>query len=185
MKLYPTRFSGYYVTEDGEIWTEWYRYSARKGAPRKMSQNQRGGTNKDDRYLSISISLKDENNKTTKQIKYYSHRLIAETLLSNPNNFKEIDHIDRNKKNNSISNLRWCNREINMNWSTEKNAKYFKLTDITTNKVYEGENLQKFIRDNWNWISKRTKIADVRTFTRNLIGKHKKQSHVNGFILKR
>jgi hypothetical protein len=124
MKLYPTRFDGYYVTEDGEIWTEWYRNPTRRGSPRKMTQNERGGVNKD-RYLSINISLKDENNKTIKQIKYYSHRLIAETLIPNPNNSKEIDHIDRNKKNNSINNLRWTSRFENMS-SWERDNEYRK-----------------------------------------------------------
>ncbi len=28
------------------------------------------------------------------------HRLVGLTFIPNPNNFKEIDHIDRNKKNN-------------------------------------------------------------------------------------
>lgn len=125
MKLYPTKFNGYYVTEDGEIWTEWYRNPARKGSPRKMTQNDRGGANKENRYLSINISLKDENDKTIKQIKYYSHRLIAETLLPNPNNFEEIDHIDRNKKNNSVTNLRWTSRFENMS-SWERDHEYRK-----------------------------------------------------------
>tara|TARA_R100001086_G_scaffold148942_1_gene78906 strand:- start:413 stop:844 length:432 start_codon:yes stop_codon:yes gene_type:complete len=35
------------------------------------------------------------------------HRLVAETFLPNDNNLPQVDHIDRNRINNDISNLRW------------------------------------------------------------------------------
>lgn len=115
MKLHKTKFKGYYVTEDGEIYTEWYRNPPRRAEPRKMSQNFRGGQ-PDNRYLSVNISLKDESGKTLKQIKYYSHRLVAETLVENPQNLKEIDHLDGDKTNNSVSNLRWTSHKENQRW---------------------------------------------------------------------
>lgn len=43
------------------------------------------------------------------------HRLIALTFIPNPENKPEIDHIDTNRKNNSIDNLRWCTRKENCN----------------------------------------------------------------------
>lgn len=42
------------------------------------------------------------------------HRLVAEAFLENPNNYREIDHIDRDKTNNCVDNLRWCTRWENM-----------------------------------------------------------------------
>jgi hypothetical protein len=43
------------------------------------------------------------------------HRLVALNYLENPNNYKEVNHIDGDKKNNVISNLEWCNRKQNIN----------------------------------------------------------------------
>jgi hypothetical protein len=42
------------------------------------------------------------------------HRLLALQFIPNPNNYTEIDHIDRNKHNNSLDNLRWTTHSINM-----------------------------------------------------------------------
>lgn len=36
------------------------------------------------------------------------NRIVAEAFLDNPNHFCTINHIDENKKNNSLSNLEWC-----------------------------------------------------------------------------
>ena len=42
---------------------------------------------------------------------YYKHihRLVAEYFIENPNNYKIVDHIDGNNKNNIYTNLHWNN----------------------------------------------------------------------------
>ena len=36
-KFIPTRFDGYYVSEDGEVWTEFNRYTGKKENLRKVT----------------------------------------------------------------------------------------------------------------------------------------------------
>ena len=38
---------------------------------------------------------------------YKYHRILAKHFIPNPDNLPEVDHIDRNKVNNSLENLRW------------------------------------------------------------------------------
>jgi hypothetical protein len=42
------------------------------------------------------------------------HSLVAEAFLPNPGNLKEVNHIDGNKLNNSISNLEYVTHSQNM-----------------------------------------------------------------------
>lgn len=42
------------------------------------------------------------------------HRLVAEAFIPNPDNLPVIDHIDTDRTNNNISNLRWCTAKENI-----------------------------------------------------------------------
>jgi hypothetical protein len=53
---------------------------------------------------------------TTTRKRLLIHRLVAEAFILNPDNKPTVDHIDRNKNNNCVENLRWAtNHENNMN----------------------------------------------------------------------
>ena len=90
-------FEGYYITEEGNI------YSSKYGDLRQLNPavNSRG-------YLNVIL----RNN--GKSHSFRVHRLVAQTYIENPDNFPEVDHIDRDQLNNSVSNLRWSSRSDNL-----------------------------------------------------------------------
>lgn len=45
--------------------------------------------------------------------RFFRHRLVASLFIDNPDNLPEVNHIDGNKKNNSVFNLEWCDRTQN------------------------------------------------------------------------
>ena len=45
---------------------------------------------------------------------YLYHRILARHFVPNPDNLPQVDHIDRNKTNNSIENLRWVSAGENL-----------------------------------------------------------------------
>ena len=45
---------------------------------------------------------------------YSVHRLVGRAFLPNPDNLNEIDHINRNRLDNRVENLRWVSRSDNL-----------------------------------------------------------------------
>ena len=122
LQRFPTKFTGYYISKDGRVWRDTQK-TGQKAERRpgfiELNQSLRGGNTKNGRYNSVNISIWEEE-KFIKQIKYYTHRLMAETLVDNPNNYSEIDHINRDKLCNNMENLRWVTREENMEYKKEE-----------------------------------------------------------------
>jgi hypothetical protein len=43
------------------------------------------------------------------------HQLIAQQWIDNPNFYTEVDHLNGDRSDNHVSNLRWVTRKMNMN----------------------------------------------------------------------
>ena len=56
---------------------------------------------------------------------FLKHRLIAIQFIPNPDNLPMVDHMNRNKADNRIENLRWVsNQENQLNRKKSKNIEY-------------------------------------------------------------
>lgn len=51
--------------------------------------------------------------KNGEEKRYYIHRLVAETFISNPLSKPEVNHKDGNKQNNCAENLEWVTHQEN------------------------------------------------------------------------
>ncbi len=84
---------------------------------------------KDNGYLQLFLKV---NNKSRYPL---LHRLLAKTFIKNEENKPIIDHIDRNKTNNLLSNLRWTDYFVNGANKSKKANKLSKYSGITFDKT--------------------------------------------------
>jgi hypothetical protein len=78
------------------------------------------------------------------------HRLLALTFIPNPDNKPCIDHINRNRLDNRIENLRWATKqENNQNCSLNKNNKLKEqnICYCKTNKKYIFQKERNGVKD--------------------------------------
>lgn len=75
--------------------------------------------------------------KDSKIKSFLIHRLIAIHFIDNPDNFEHVDHINRNKLDNRIQNLRWCSRSTNSQNRTKKENASSQYYGVYWNKRYK------------------------------------------------
>ena len=93
-----------------------------------------------DGYCNISLV----NDKIQKTLKV--HRLVALAFIENPENKSDVNHKDKNKINNHVSNLEWMTRKENnihrckdLIITTNKNKPIYRI-DKNTNEILETYN---------------------------------------------
>lgn len=95
-------YENYRVSNLGRVKSLNYRRTGRKEIL-KCYKDRNG-------YLIISLSQgKGKNNW------FLVHRLVAQAFIPNPDNKPQVDHINTDRTDNRVENLRWCTREENMN----------------------------------------------------------------------
>ena len=99
-----------YVSSDGRVFR---RYVIKKGNKpvgwtefKEVKPRLNGG------YLKAFLPFRGD---------CHIHRLVAEAFIPNPLGLRDVDHIDGNKYNNRIENLRWVSHKENCN---NPNTKY-------------------------------------------------------------
>lgn len=85
-------------------------------------------------YPVVSLS-KDNRTKN-----FYMHRLLAIAYLPNPDNLPEVNHIDSNRENYSLSNLEWVSRSDNQLHAYAHGS----ATKVHKRKLTEEEYLEVF-----------------------------------------
>ena len=115
---------------DYEISTE-YPYVIRKKANEQIVSEH---INNNNGYIQLTLSK--QVNGITVWHKYLKHRLVAKQFIENPNNYAYVDHINRNRLDNRIENLRWCSASENSkNKSSTHGVEYEFFDDIDDEAV--------------------------------------------------
>lgn len=103
---YPLKFN-YFLTEDGKIFSQ--------------KTNKILSTHLDkDGYEKVRLVCKDNKRHT-----FSVHRLMLENFLPREDmNLLQVNHIDGNKLNNSLSNLEWCTCQENIDHAVRMNLRH-------------------------------------------------------------
>lgn len=86
-------------------------------------------------YLKINLSVNGK-----RSLKYI-HRMVAETFIPNPKNYKEVNHKDSCPNNNNVNNLEWCDRKYNINYMLKHQEKIRENNELrleTLENIYYG-----------------------------------------------
>jgi hypothetical protein len=103
-------------------------------------------------YLQITLRKEGVEFKTS------IHRLLALQYIDNPDNLPQVDHIDRNRTNNSLDNLRWVTCSEN-----SINRKQRESGNLTEEQLQERKEKRKKYAREWAQIDRLNKGITPKT----------------------
>lgn len=109
-------FEGYEVSNIGRVRSLPRIITKKNGRTERFNGGMLSITINKKCFNRLYVSLRKTGDKKT--YKRYVHRLVAQAFIPNPNNYKEINHIDENPNNNNVENLEWCTRRYNLDYGT-------------------------------------------------------------------
>lgn len=133
LKPFPIYLDGYEtkykVSSDGRIWSDYTQ-----GFLKPFFS--KGG------YLRIKVNFGDKNKK------FMVHRLVALAFIENkdPELLTQVDHIDCNRTNNNVNNLRWVTPKQNTQHSLllgNRDWYKYRFIDSITGEILEFSNAAK------------------------------------------
>lgn len=127
-------YENYLIYDDGRV------YSKNVNRFLKQCKDGRG-------YYSINLC------KNGKFKMFNIHRLVGLHYLESIEGKNVIDHIDRNKTNNHVNNLRWCNHSENMI-----------NTDVHKHSILHIKHIRKTKNDTYIFRLQRQNINHSKTF---------------------
>ena len=124
-------FNNYIIYENGDVFSTGRQGNISGGQMLKQCLGKNG-------YYIVTLYDKDIH-KT-----YTIHRLLGIYFIDNPENKPCIDHIDRNRQNNNLTNLRWVSIKENNNNKEIPRGSICMSKTVHNNKTYE------YIKFSWH-----------------------------------
>lgn len=117
-------YPNYLIYPDGRV------YSKKIKRFMKLQNHQKG-------YKQIMI----RNEKELKTPKI--HRLVAEHYIPNPHNYPQVDHINRDKTDNRVENLRWVSQIGNLLNTSKRKCNKSGYKNINFSQKYQTWSYEK------------------------------------------